>query len=414
MPTLRLLIAACSCLIAASPLGAAEVAPPTATGTILYTFARTTGAEGSWLEATDLAGANSRVLMSIPSLRTQRYDTDATLSPDSTKVAFVRERGHAGNELYVVNADGTDLHLVVGPEQVGRGIDDVVWSPQSDELAFQREAADDQPGIYWGCNTSRSQLGIYLVSPDGSGLTQLRALAGHAAPTLQNPLNLSLRDWSPDGNRLLYTIDTWRDGECVNAGAHFDSAALNVIGRNGTGPTSILKTDDPMDEVAFSPDGHRIARSVRSVSGSCSLMVRTISPGRVRTLATHFADCEDGGLSFGWLPTGEQIVFSDGLHVGVINVRTGAERTVLRRTNVPPDCRIPGNSGVCEESIADFSSDGSVAAVVDYPTDPLAPISKVLLLDIEDGADARLPLLAAGSPTGRAMRYIADIEIHLD
>jgi Tol biopolymer transport system component len=414
MQRLRPLIALSSFLIAASAFGAADAAAPTASGTILYTFARSTGAQGSWLEVTDLSGANTRVLTPIPSSRTQRYDTDATLSPDGTEVAFIRERGRGGNALYVVNADGTDLHPVVGPEQVGRGIDHVVWSPQGDELAFQREAANDQPGGNYGCNTSRSQLGIYLVSPDGSGLTQLPVLVGHAAPSLRNPLNLSLREWSYDGNQLLYTIDAWTDGECVNPGAHFDSATLNVIGRNGGAASRIFKTDYPIDEVAFSPDGYRIARSVRSVSGSCSLILRTISSATVRTLATHSVDCEDGGLSFGWVPSGQKIVFSNGLHIGVINVNSGAERTVLRRTNLPQDCRIRGNAGVCQEGIADFSSDGSVAAVVDYSTDPFAPIEKILLVGIDDGVVARLPLMAAGPRTGRPASDIDDVEIHLN
>ena len=111
-------VAVLSVLLGSCGLGAADASVPTPSGVVVYTFERSTGASGAWLEAANLDGSSRRLLTPIPSLKTQRFDTLPRLSPDGTMVAFVRHGNRSGNLLYVVNADGSDLRVVAGPDQV--------------------------------------------------------------------------------------------------------------------------------------------------------------------------------------------------------------------------------------------------------------------------------------------------------
>jgi dipeptidyl aminopeptidase/acylaminoacyl peptidase len=258
-------------LLAACVSGA-EAVPPTPSGSFVLRLERSQGARGSWLEITDLAGGNRRVLTPIPSLKTRRYDTKATLSPDGTKVAFIRMGRRGGNVLYVVNADGSDLHIVAGPDQVGQGINRVDWSPQGDELAFEREAADENH-----CPIMRSQLGIYVVRSDGTGLYQLPVVPSGLPPTRQHPLTLDLRGWSPDSQHVLYEADTWNAGDCFRADLYLGSSTLYEIGRDGTNLAKILSLSGyGTAEAAFSPNGDSLA----SVDPeSCDLLIRSTARG---------------------------------------------------------------------------------------------------------------------------------------
>ena len=143
----RRVAAAIAIAAAAVACGTASSAAPAVSGQILYVLQRTDGAKGAWLEISNLRGGDRRALTPEPSARTHRYDQVATFSPDGRRVAFIRVGRSAGNALYVVNADGTGLRRVAGPEQVGRGIDQVEWSPSGDELVFIREAGQDLPVV---------------------------------------------------------------------------------------------------------------------------------------------------------------------------------------------------------------------------------------------------------------------------
>jgi len=399
---------------AASTLsGPAAAAAPV--GVVVFTFERASGAYGEWLETGDLAGQNRRALTPAPSLKTQRFDEDASLSPDGTKVAFIREGQRAGNQLYVVNSDGSDLHLVAGPDDVGRGIPSFAWSPAGDALAFAREAEDDLPSGGYTCNTRLSQLNLGLVQPDGGNLRFLSPIPGALAPTPQHPLNLRVRGWSPDGTKILYRIYRWDDGECVNYPAHLDSTTILQITSDGTGVTQLFQDSAPIGEVSYSPSGDRIARS--SYQGSfglrpCDLVIRSIATARTRTLHTHsLENCNNsGGLSFGWL-TANKIVFSDGLRVGLLDLTTGAARTIVQRKHLPRSCQLRGNAAVCEEVVAALSSDGSEAAVIDDPDDLNANPS-LRLVGLNDHTTTQVPT-PTSTNTSRPASEVTAIDVQL-
>ena len=101
-------------------------------------------------------------------------------SPDGRRIAFtVQGQLHEATQLWVVNADGTDPHVVLEARFVGSP----VWSPDGTQLA-----------VLMG--SDRTHRSLVLVAADGSGQTQL--LEGSS---ISNPV------WDPSGRALALLHD---------------------------------------------------------------------------------------------------------------------------------------------------------------------------------------------------------------
>jgi Tol biopolymer transport system component len=160
----------------------------------------------------DADGTNSRVLSGGGS---------PAWSPDSKQIAFAAQlKGDADTEIYIINADGSDLRrLVANP-----GWDsNPVWSPDGKVLYFVKTSYDnfDSP-------TTRD---LFTVAVDGKNLK-------NEGPV---PYEWSYPRWSPDGQRLAFTDDR--------------SGAIIVLKVDG----SERLTRHPGLHPAWSPDGMRIA-----------------------------------------------------------------------------------------------------------------------------------------------------------
>lgn len=146
-----------------------------------------------------------------------------TFSPDGTQIAYFDGFGDNSHSLRVVNADGSDLHVLIDTMEAYR-ISGLVWSPDGTRLAFGRRLLD----------------GIYTIGVDGSGLTLV-------IPDGVNP------HWSPDGSRISFDHD----------GPRLDAAGLNIADRDGShvqnfgyaasGPWNPLVQPVPEPEVAAVP-----------------------------------------------------------------------------------------------------------------------------------------------------------------
>jgi Tol biopolymer transport system component len=147
-------------------------------------------------------------------------------SPDGSRIAYFDGSGDWGNSLHVMNADGSDVRELTGPDY--GHIDALVWSPDGSRLAFSLQNGG----------------GLFVVGVDGSGLTQL----------IRNGENPA---WSPDGSRISFqrragtTVQEVRNGEQVEVTycpcglgpleiVTVESGAIQAFGYAGSGPWNPL------------------------------------------------------------------------------------------------------------------------------------------------------------------------------
>ncbi len=259
--------------------GSGRATFPGRNGRIVFASARTDrpGEGNSEIYELDLANGRSRDLS-----RTIAYDdTEFAVSPDGTRVAFLRapisnpdafshpDASH--RQLWVMGRDGSDQHRLFDVDFYGTP--GIVWSGDGRRIAFLAAS---------GANTANH---LWVVDADGSGLRELTDFPT-AGPR-----------WSPDRSELAFV--GWTNGPGWDIG---------FIGANGTGlrwlPTP-AGTDIPEGALpSWSPDGEELVFFRVRAEGEDLVLVGADGSG-ARTLTT-VTDIAGRGLSdLQWLPSGE-------------------------------------------------------------------------------------------------------------
>jgi Tol biopolymer transport system component len=202
-------------------------------------------------------------------------DTFPTFSPDGRQIAFVRTPlTQFGQQIWVMGSDGSGPHMISGgsittPPLPIPPIPDLAldvgpaWSPDGQHIAFER-IHTVQPSNPLAAVDSN----IYVMKPDGSGLTELAApAAGTYAFDIQ-PL------WSPDGRRIVF--DSARQcgftfasppmafpGPVPQANCNTEIYVMNADGSGLTRLTNTFKPGCGNNCIinlgpVFSPDGGKI------------------------------------------------------------------------------------------------------------------------------------------------------------
>jgi TolB protein len=160
-------------------------------------------------------------------------------SPDGTKLAYA-----SGRKVVIANADGSDARVITGGS-------DPAWSPDGQELAVADKG------------------GIWIVSADGQN--RRRVIAKGSQP-----------DWSPDGKQLVFT------GPDPNY-------ELMVANADGSDPRSLHVPQ--VDSPTWSPDGTEIAFTGCTLCGSGGDVVNV---WEIRPNGSGKQTLRTGGDGFNW------------------------------------------------------------------------------------------------------------------
>jgi Tol biopolymer transport system component len=195
-----------------------------------------------------------------------RIHSGPEASPDGRKVVFTKRLEFGTSFVYIMNADGSDL-----VQLTASGFDEeATWSPDGTRILFEGSG------------------GLSLISPDGTGLTQLTNAA-------ENPADSPA--WSPDGSLI--------------AVSEYDPVVgdreIHVM--NADGSNDVRLTTLPGEDLApaWSPDGTRLAFSHQSDTESLQRWIYVMNADGSAVTPVTSGDVADHSPS--WAPDGKTIVF---------------------------------------------------------------------------------------------------------
>lgn len=220
---------------------------------------------------------------------TNAEDDDPAWSPDGRKIAFMSTRDHPSGgveseEIYVMNADGTDETRLtknrspdLGPRWTSGS--EIEFTSCSEGLVgcelvtvnldgSDRRTADVAEELFFG----------YAVSPDGSKIAFTHAEGGIVGAFEGRNTDVYVMDvdggnrkrlteseardtgaaWSPDGDLLVFTSDRDKNGSCLWHDCVGYNPEIYVMRADGSHERRLTK--DPGDDGVpeWSPDGTRL------------------------------------------------------------------------------------------------------------------------------------------------------------
>jgi Tol biopolymer transport system component len=208
-------------------------------------------------------------------------DAQSAWSPDGRRIAF-KSRRNGNNELYVMNADGSDETRLTNSFRVSEG--QPFWSPDGTRLLYRQ--TPDNPITQ---NADIWQIDVNPASPN-------------ARPVLERVGDERYPSYSPDGTKIVFRGDT----DLVD---HSGDEELYVMNADGTNIVRLTSNAVFDSAPAFSPDGTKLAFESARDSGNALVLdiyVMNADGSDVRRLTADPAH-DEGPI---WSPDGTKIAFT--------------------------------------------------------------------------------------------------------
>lgn len=267
-----------------------------------------------WL--VDAAGSQLHMLVDANPGHESQYGHHAEISPDGTQLVFTScefvhqyrgdgERSAYNYEIAVVPMQGAESRRLTNNAFLDHY---PVWSPDGSSIAFLA-APSYSPRSRW----AHEGMTLYTMAVDGSDLQEV-AQPGEHGLTLAPPV------WSPDGERLLFQMNTSDFSHAVRE--------LHAVKADGTEMT--LLAEEVVSVPAWSPDGKRlaVAKIVGEDVGLFTLAADGSDPQLITTIfGRELLDWEHsfGGTipTVSWSPDGSRILYSCWDGVCTIDLESG-------------------------------------------------------------------------------------------
>ena len=254
------------------------------------------------IETSRLDGSDRRVLAG-----TFADEVSPVWSTDGGRIAFFSRqeargyRGEAGGRIFIMNADGSDVRMVVDLQSPWEGIESwyhrgaLIWSPNGETLAFiMREILAkrnvDDPTIW--------REALYAVGTDGSDLKPLFVGTDH---------NFIFGDpvWSSDGREVAF----------VNRSERGIPLTLHAVRSDGSSLRQLAELDAQvfMERISiglsWSPHRGEILVSQLSAGGGSTPEMRQL----IQVVSVDGTGARDlvGGTMASWSPDGSRIAVLD-------------------------------------------------------------------------------------------------------
>jgi Tol biopolymer transport system component len=260
-------------------------------------------------------------------------DTYPSLSPDGSKIAFVRLSNQVDNlDIYVMNSDGSELTRLTENHKSDTYPS---WSPDGSKIAFSSGASNN--------------LDIYVMNADGSEQTRLT----------DNP-TMNLRpSWSPEGSEIAFSSN--RDG----------NYEIYIMSSDGSEQTRLTENDTADSYPSWSPDGSKIAFD----SGRDTMIIIPafgLEDGNLEIYvmnadgsdSTRLTENDWADYYPSWSPDGSQIVFSSNRFDG-----DNFEIFVMNADGTDPD-------RFSHHSAADYTASWSAVSGPVTPTPTPGPVGE--------------------------------------
>lgn len=273
-------------------------------------------------------------------------------SPDGSWLAFVRERGdsHRGDDIYRVAVGGGGRRRLTNTRAAAET--DLVWSP-------------DARRIVYGSGALIGSYDLWVMNADGSGKQRITDRAGSEV----------LPTWSPGGRRIAFTAYGTRSrpggifvtpivggnlirltrGRALTDAADWSVrnrvayerwrrgiSTLYAVNPDGGGETRVARVRGSINQIAWSPDGRRLAFDVTVQGVSESTMTGIYVVEADGTGLTRLTDESTDATGPTWSPEGTRIAFTRNRDVWVMNADgTGQQRLTRHRASESVGCWQP-------------------------------------------------------------------------